>query len=274
VLAREGFPVVACDSTSWLVPCVLELDEGDATITPVTSLPKDSWIEMYTDDQGWDFFSEDENNEWHNDDLGWCMRRGIAPDQVFYILVSVESSRCGMYGEDYDESWYADLVWADHLPQREHADRIEEMLIGWWVQDKKHDDHAAAWEARVARAPQYLRIYHAPTRRAETTVSLMTTAIKPCHCCRLDAVIAARVCDNMNGVPDMPIANRWGEVPMLVELRANVLALGRILCPGGGREEIQRLGKIFPNVGTLYSPLLALAEDLKFANSVRRLDVG
>lgn len=274
VLASENFPCVALrDGASWLVPCVLDLDEGEATISPIAPLPKDSWIEMYTDNSGWDFFGEDEYNAWRLDDLGWCIRRGIAPDQRFYVLVSVESSQSGMYGDDYDEAWDAQLVWAENLSQREHANRIEEMLIGWWIQDKKHDDHASAWKARVARAPKYLRVYHAPTRRQETTVSLMSTAIKPCECCRLDDVLATRTCDNMNGVPDLIVANRWEDLPMLVALKANVLALGRLLCPGGGRDEIQRVGEIVKNIGTLYSPLLELQRELKFANSVRRLDV-
>ena len=76
----------------------------------------------------------------------------------------------------------------------------------------------------------------------------------------------------MNDVPDLIRANLWGDLPMLVDLRENVLALGRILCPGGGREEIQRVGKIVMNIGTIYSPLFELERELKFANSVRRLD--
>ena len=272
VLAHENFPCIALrDGASWLVPCVLELDEGEATISPIANLPKESWIEMYIDNSGWDFFSDDEFNEWNSDDLGWCMRRGISPGQRFYSLVSVEASRYGVYNEDYDESWDAELVWAEHVSQSDHARRIEEMLQGWWIQDQIHAEHKWAWECRVARAPEYVSV--TPTRRQGVAVSRMTTADPPCTCCRLATALEVHNGDSMNDVPDIIRENYWDDLPLLVaSSHANVLALGRLLCPGGGRDEIRRLGKTIENTGILYSPLSELECELKFANSVRRLD--
>ncbi len=77
----------------------------------------------------------------------------------------------------------------------------------------------------------------------------------------------------MNDCADLIRANGWQDLPLLIETRANTLALGRILCPGGGRDEIERVSYKAIGSSKLYSPLDELERELKFANSVRRLDV-